>query len=355
MFIKVTRSGPRRYVQLVEALRDEKGRPRQRTVATLGRLDQLDTGLESVISGLIRVTGKAAPEAATPTAIAFEPARDFGDVWALSELWNDLGFDRLRKVFGRTRHSIDVEALIRVMVFNRLCDPESKLGILRWLEGSLVPDVAAEAVTHQHLLRTMDTLDVCVEQMESALSGLLRPLIDQELSIVFYDLTTIRAEGRTELEGEVRQFGLSREGGIVRQVMQTYRVVRVAMDQTGMGEKPVEDAKRRHGTLRVEGVLFSPARKLDMATALKERMQDRKLRLPQGDTALRADLHAIKKQVGTTGVPRLVADGETDGHADRFWALALACAAGAEGHQPIEFQALGRPRDSSRMNDYMGS
>jgi hypothetical protein len=65
------------------------------------------------------------------------------------------------------------------MVFNRLCDPESKLGILRWLEGSLVPEVAAEAVTHQHLLRTMDTLDACVEQMESALSGLLRPLIDR--------------------------------------------------------------------------------------------------------------------------------------------------------------------------------
>ena len=29
----------------------------------------------------------------------------------------------------------DVEALIRVMVLNRLCDPESKLGILRWVES----------------------------------------------------------------------------------------------------------------------------------------------------------------------------------------------------------------------------
>jgi hypothetical protein len=55
--------------------------------------------------------------------------------------------------------------------------------------------------------------------MESALSGLLRPLIDQELSIVFYDLTTIRTEGGTEQTGEVRQFGLSKDGGIVRQVM----------------------------------------------------------------------------------------------------------------------------------------
>ena len=110
MFIKVTKSGPRRYVQLVEAFRDDEGRPKQRTVATLGRLDQLNSELESVISGLLRVTGKTLPEAPASPAIAFESARDYGDVWALTELWNSLGFERLRQVFRRTRHSIDVEA-----------------------------------------------------------------------------------------------------------------------------------------------------------------------------------------------------------------------------------------------------
>jgi len=134
VFIKVTHSGPRRYVQLVEAYRDAAGRPKQRTLATLGRLDQLSTELESVISGLLRVTGKspappaslAAPSFDPAPTVSFESARDFGDVWALTELWNSLGFDDLRRVFRRTRHSIDVEALIRIMVLNRLCDPESK-------------------------------------------------------------------------------------------------------------------------------------------------------------------------------------------------------------------------------------
>ena len=64
MFVKVTHSGARSYVQLVEAYRDDAGRPKQRTVATLGRLDQLSSELESVISGLMRVTGKSAPAAA---------------------------------------------------------------------------------------------------------------------------------------------------------------------------------------------------------------------------------------------------------------------------------------------------
>ncbi|MBW8073062.1 MAG: IS1634 family transposase, partial [Ferrovum sp.] len=58
----------------------------------------------------------------------------------------------------RPRRQFDAEALLRVMVFNRLCDPKSKLGIHRWLEGAIVPGVDPESVTHSHLLRTMDTL-----------------------------------------------------------------------------------------------------------------------------------------------------------------------------------------------------
>ena len=38
MFIKVTQSGNRRYAQLVESFRNAEGKPRQRTVCTLGRL-----------------------------------------------------------------------------------------------------------------------------------------------------------------------------------------------------------------------------------------------------------------------------------------------------------------------------
>jgi transposase len=219
MFVKITTSGPRRYVKLVEAYRDAVGVSRQRVIATLGRLESIRAGdADSLVNGLLRASGKPTLEQGTG-AVSFAPARSVGDTWMLTALWKELGFaDAFRRIL-RTRRQFDAERLLRVMVFNRLCDPESKLGILRWLEGSLVPEVDAEAVTHQHLLRTMDTLDDCVEQMESALSGLLRPLIDQELSIVFYDLTTIRAEGGTELKGEIRRLGLSKEGGFARQVM----------------------------------------------------------------------------------------------------------------------------------------
>ncbi|MDN0077338.1 IS1634 family transposase, partial [Crenobacter sp. SG2303] len=216
MFVKVTKSGSRRYVQLVESYRGEDGRVKKRTVATLGRLDQIGSELESVISGLLRLTGRSMPDHVAPT---FESARALGDVWALTELWEELGFGQLRKAFRRTRHSIDIEALVRVMVLNRLCDPDSKLGVLRWLETVSLPGIVAEAIEHQHLLRAMDALIVHQDAVDQVVSALLRPLLDQELAVVFYDMTTIRAEGLSQQDGDVRKFGMAKEGVIARQFM----------------------------------------------------------------------------------------------------------------------------------------
>ncbi|MEO1950687.1 terminase family protein [Thioclava sp.] len=137
-----------------------------------------------------------------------------------------------------------------------------------------------------------------------------------------------------------RRVSFFEQDQLLAEVFARYRVVRCRMDQTGMGEKPVEDAKRRHGETRVDGVLFSAASKLELATVLKEAMQDRKARIPAGDVKLRADLHAIKSQVGVTGTRRLVADGDTDGHADRFWAAALAASAGQVEYQPYAYQGV---------------
>lgn len=217
MYVKVTRSGPRRYVQLVESFRNDEGKVRQRTVATLGRLDRMDGALESVIAGLMKVTGREAPGPAP--AVAFESARALGDIWALEELWNSLGFSALTRTFGKTRHVIDVEALIRAMVFNRLCDPESKLGVLRWLETVAFPGLETATVTHDHLLRAMDALMDQQAAVDTVVAQLLCPLIDQDLSVVFYDLTTIRAEGLSEQAKDVRQFGMAKEGLIARQFM----------------------------------------------------------------------------------------------------------------------------------------
>lgn len=133
---------------------------------------------------------------------------------------------------------------------------------------------------------------------------------------------------------ELKRKKFAEQDEALDEVFKFYRVARACMDQTGMGEKPVEDAIRRYGS-RVEGVLFTPANKQTLATMGKQRFEDRKLRIPQGNPALRADLHKLKKEIGPTGTPRFVADSDSAGHADRAWACFLGCsAAGVPFVQP---------------------
>jgi phage FluMu gp28-like protein len=108
-----------------------------------------------------------------------------------------------------------------------------------------------------------------------------------------------------------------------------YVVARGCMDQTGMGEKPVEDAQRRYGASRVEGVLFTGPAKLVLATAGKEAFEDRRIRIPEGDVDLRADLHSLRKAATATGAPRFVVEDEAADHADRAWSCFLAVHAAA--------------------------
>lgn len=141
---------------------------------------------------------------------------------------------------------------------------------------------------------------------------------------------------------------------LLADVFQRYNVGRCCMDQTGMGEKPVEDAQRRHGTTRVEGVLFTAPNKTVLATTGKQKFEDRRIRIPQGDTALRNDLHKLKREPSLTGgAPRFVADSDSAGHADRAWACFLSCHAAGKGRVPIEFKALGGLRTGAGLSDYL--
>lgn len=130
---------------------------------------------------------------------------------------------------------------------------------------------------------------------------------------------------------ERKRISFAEQDMLLDDVFHRYKVARCCIDQTGMGEKPVEDAINRYGSSRVQGVLFTSNNKLTMATQGKEHFQDRKIRIPMGRNELRADLHKLKKVVGSTGTPRFIADSDSNGHADRTWACFLAIHANDDG------------------------
>ena len=129
-------------------------------------------------------------------------------------------------------------------------------------------------------------------------------------------------------------------------LVQRYRPVRISMDQTGMGEAPTEAAKRRYGEYRVEGVLFTGASKQHMATLLKQKAEDRRLRIPIG-TDIRNDLHSLRRITTPAGNVRFDVDGG-DGHADRAWAAALGVYAADTPQEVFDYRPVRTRYEPSR-------
>ncbi len=168
------------------------------------------------------------------------------------------------------------------------------------------------------------------------------------------DLTVIAAG---EVVGDVlwlralrtlRRASFAAQRQALREMVAAYRPLRICMDQTGMGEAVVEQAQADHGRSRVEGVLFSGAAKQHLAALLKEAMEDRRLRIPAGDAALRADLHSLRRVTTPAGNVRFDVDAAESAasrsHADRAWALALAVYAAAAPREVFAYHPVPRRR-----------
>jgi len=151
-----------------------------------------------------------------------------------------------------------------------------------------------------------------------------------------------------------KRIKFAEQDALLADVFKRYNVVRCCMDQTGMGEKPVEDAKATHGESRVEGVIFSVSSKLLLATIGKEAFEDRKIRIPLGDQELRADLHKLQKITSPTGAPRFAAESDSSGHADRTWAAFLGLYAAKDGATTYEYDSMPTALHQDLSGDYMG-
>jgi len=108
---------------------------------------------------------------------------------------------------------------------------------------------------------------------------------------------------------------------LLKNHLNLYPLAQLNIDRTGIGMDLAERMSKRYKP-RVKGVHFTASNKEAMALNLKKLFEDKAIRIPN-DPLLIADIHAIKRKAGARGFVYDSIQNE-HGHADRFWALALA-------------------------------
>ncbi len=106
---------------------------------------------------------------------------------------------------------------------------------------------------------------------------------------------------------------------LFKQLFSQYRCQKVCIDRTGIGGQFFERAQTFFGTYCVEGISFTAKTKEQMAYNLKASFERKTIRIPR-DEHLIQDLLSIR----LNEQQQFQANHNALGHADRFWALALA-------------------------------
>lgn len=199
----------REYLCVVEGYR-ERGRVRQKTLANLGRLDELRASgnLERLAEKLNQLVGKRTLVDLAKD-IKAEWAKHFGVIQVLKAVWKKLDISGILLAEGdATRQEYAFAEAVQAMVINRLVQPASKLETSRWKERVWEP--AWEGLNLQHFYRAMDFLVEHKNNIEETLLKRRDDLFGKQLDLVLFDTTTIKYWGEHSVS-ELLKYGHSKE------------------------------------------------------------------------------------------------------------------------------------------------
>jgi transposase len=202
------------YWSLVESIRTARG-PRQRIVATIGKLPGLDKEerigweeISRILSGKSTHQGSLLEKTEEPPSwatvdinrVRVERLRNFGDIYLGLLLWQQLGFaDFCREHMIAGRETIPWSVMACILTIARFCSPSSELQIAdSWYEKTALDDllgVPVERINDDRLYRALDTLLPHKDALCRHLQDRYGELFGETFDFLFYDITSTYFEG----------------------------------------------------------------------------------------------------------------------------------------------------------------
>jgi len=216
------------YWTLVESVRMPDG-PRQRTVATLGKLPGLNAEarvgwehIRGILDGrlhqqdLLRVEPDPSAWATVDTSrVRVERLRRFGEIYLGLALWRRLKLDAFfEEAMPAGREEIAWGTMACILVLARFCAPSSELQIADFWYGKTALDdllgVAPEKVNEDRLYRALDALLPHKDALFGHFQKVYGELFGTPFDILLYDITSTYFEGQAQANPQA-QHGYSRD------------------------------------------------------------------------------------------------------------------------------------------------
>jgi len=224
------------YYHLAHNVRHpETRRSVPKIIHSFGRADRLDRDqLVRLCRSIARVCGLQVvdPIEHASEDLPIEPAKlfdgvkiirtmSYGRVLLAETLWERIGIGKtLRNIFKRQNKSLQYERALLAMTANRICEPESKLGVWdRWLKKVYMPSCSGLGL--DRLYEAMDHLYEHAAEVEQSVFWHTANLFNRDVDLIYYDTTSASFHIDYEDEGDegLRKFGHGKEGFWAPQVV----------------------------------------------------------------------------------------------------------------------------------------
>jgi Transposase DDE domain len=205
------------YYSVCESLRLSRHRVVQRQVLHLGELNttQLDSWQHSIDvlhedgqrRQLRLFTDRDPPAPDAPDVVevklssfAVQSPRRFGDCWAATQLWEDLGLHTFwRDALAQDAGDVPWDKVLELLVVNRLLAPRSELFVHeKWFPQTamdMLLDTDARVADKDRLYRCLDRLLKHKPALEQHLAAKWQDLFGATFDLRLYDLTSTYFEG----------------------------------------------------------------------------------------------------------------------------------------------------------------
>jgi transposase len=210
-FLRVEKKKSGVYLRILESYRDTDGKSTHRILYSLGKVEDYTPDQLKRIGIKFYELGGGEIKALLEGQIEELARYNYGYVQVFSRALKYYGLDVVIKRIQRSsKVAFNLNNAIMLMLVERLHDPCSKRS--NW--SNQQEYLGIEPTHLQYLYRSLDKLADNNKLIQRQIFQTGRDLFNQQLDVVFYDVTTLYFESEEEQEGSLRQKGFSKDGKI---------------------------------------------------------------------------------------------------------------------------------------------
>lgn len=210
-FLRVEKKSSGSYLRILESYRNAEGKSTNRILYSLGKVEDYTPEQLRRIGIQFFELGGGDVKALLKGDLEELGRYNYGYQQIYGKALQHYGLaDVFRRIQKKSKLQFNLYDSIFLMLIERLQDPCSKRSsFFNQHEYVLLPKIALH-----HLYRALDKLAANNVLIQQQIFQTGRDLFNQQLDVVFYDVTTFYFESEVEKEGELRQKGFGKDGKI---------------------------------------------------------------------------------------------------------------------------------------------